>query len=198
MKILFYLTALMVPFWAYGTEDKYNFGCWDGTFAYNKFMASEVENGYEISFKGATLGAIELVDANGVVLDTLKGGWNEAEMHTKFTLDQCTKTGTNLECSRIQTANQFTRHLFIKRVVNDLDDRLEVITPIPTSKITFAVGDEMATLTIIGRFSSDSKPQTATVMFSRFDDSLGYCGQQYRVNFPQRLRDFLTMVENNN
>lgn len=69
MKIRLILALLSIQNVSIASADKFQFGCWDGTFGYNSFLVSEVEDGFEVSMRGAQLGQLQIYDHYGPVLD---------------------------------------------------------------------------------------------------------------------------------
>lgn len=193
MKILVAAILSLVGVNTIANGDPYRKVCWDGSFAYNNFLVQEVENGFEFSMGGATLGNIVLSDYNGTKFETEH--WSRARFHFKFKKESCTIAVDSFKCLSVVPENR-DQELFVERNVVDITDWIEVISPFSVTKLQFQyIKDDSATLTIGGGYDRDpTKPdQVATFKISHFPEFY-HCDSVHTPNlvkFPQRLREHL-------
>ena len=72
-------------------NEPFKLNCWDGTFAYNAIAVAQVEDGYEVSFHGSTLGALKFKDYES-------SGWDDQSIHAKFASSKCTAADKSIHC----------------------------------------------------------------------------------------------------
>lgn len=163
-------------------DDKPVFTCWDLSYHMKYVSMIETENRFELAVQGGGLGPASFTRYDEViVIDHLS---LTKKIYIPFNKSDCqiAADGQSGHCER--TGNILWDSFFIAREIDNLWDKVNTITGMPSTHIVLDYSPYGIKFTIQGAF--DPAPQSIEFSFGQCYDP-----KEYSISFPDALRSFL-------